>query len=150
MFTIDPLGGTLVIGELVLTTAGSKLIALDREGVRSFVPSIYRAATNAWRAASVNTIVGPIGGGASPALVASASTGCADFLAVACQALRARRAKISFQIRQPRKSQTHLNVVVLSVSRCTQTPAYATRTSTSRLASNQAYDALIHSSTICC
>lgn len=66
----DPLGGTLVMGDLVFTACGNKAFALDRATgaiVRSFtLPN----ATNAWPAATADTIVWPLGASPAPALVA--------------------------------------------------------------------------------
>jgi glucose dehydrogenase len=66
----DPFGGTLVMGDLVFTACGNKGFALDRATgaiVRSFT---LPASTNAWPAATADTIVWPLGGAPAPALVA--------------------------------------------------------------------------------
>jgi glucose dehydrogenase len=67
----DPLGGALVVGDLVVTgTMQGEIIALDRdtgEIVRT-IPS--PGGINGWPAATDDTIVWPIGQGDAPALVA--------------------------------------------------------------------------------
>jgi glucose dehydrogenase len=67
----DPLGGAIVLGDLVLTgTYQGTIVALDRASgkiVRSFAAP---GGINGWPAATHDTLVWPIGNGATPSLVA--------------------------------------------------------------------------------
>jgi hypothetical protein len=67
----DPLGGTLVLGDLVLTgTFQGTIIALDRSTGKIVRTMTAPGGINGWPAATHDTIVWPIGIGKSPSLVA--------------------------------------------------------------------------------
>lgn len=67
----DPLGGTLVLGDLVLTgTFQGTIIALNRSTGKIVRTMTAPGGINGWPAATHNTIVWPIGIGKSPSLVA--------------------------------------------------------------------------------
>jgi glucose dehydrogenase len=67
----DPLGGALVVGDLVLTgTFQGSIVALDRATGRIVRTIAAPGGINGWPAATRDTIVWPIGNGKNPALVA--------------------------------------------------------------------------------
>ena len=67
----DPLGGALVMGDLVLTgTFQGTIVALDRATGRIVRTLVAPGGINGWPAATRDTIVWPIGNGKTPSLVA--------------------------------------------------------------------------------
>jgi len=67
----DPLGGTIVLGDLVVTgTYQGNIVALDRATGRIVRTFAAPGGINGWPAATRDTIVWPIGMGENPSLVA--------------------------------------------------------------------------------
>ena len=67
----DPLGGALVVGDLVLTaTLQGEILAVDRRSGEVVRTLRAPGGVNGWPAATDDTIVGPVGQAEPPALVA--------------------------------------------------------------------------------
>jgi PQQ-like domain len=67
----DPLGGTAVVGDLVVTTLlDGTLVALARDGGEVVWTGALGGGTNGWLAALDDRLVVPVGNGDPPSLVA--------------------------------------------------------------------------------